>query len=144
MKKFSLTLLFLFYVFNNFVLAGWQKVFSVSDKLYKLYVVSDDLFNITSGYYLTSFPCDSESKREFYKTAINNNLITLYCHKQPTEIFLSYITRPLGEYVAPNQKTDGYLKCPVEVIGDGMGGLVPKLQVNISKCEKHQLTDIKL
>ena len=141
MKKKFIILLFLWAVFNNFVFASWQKVFNVSDKLYKVYVVSDDLFNVTSGYYLTSFPCDSESKREFYKTTINNNLITLYCLKQPTEIFLSYITRSINDYVAPNQKTDGYLKCPVEVINNGFRGLIPRLKVNISKCEKYQLSN---
>lgn len=139
MKKFFISLLLSLFVFLNNAFAGWHKIFNVSDKFYKIYVLSDDLFNVTSGYYLTSFPCESESKKEFYKTTINNNLITLYCVKQPTEIFLSYITRPLGDFVPPNQKTDGYLKCPVEVISDGMGGLVPKLKVNISNCEKFLL-----
>ena len=139
MKKFFISLLFMLSVFAVDVFAGWHKIFNVSDKLYKVYVVSDDLFNITTGYYLTSFPCESESTKEFYKTTINNNLITLYCVKQPTEIFLSYITRPLGDFVPANQKTDGYLKCPVEVISGGFGGLIPRLQVNISKCEKFLL-----
>ncbi len=141
MRRFFISLLFLVTVLKSEIFANWQKVFNVSDKIYKLYVVSDDFFNVTSGYYLTSFPCEGESKREFYKTTINNNLITLYCFKQPTEVFLSYITRSVNDYVAPNQKTDGYLKCPVEVINDGFGGLVPRLKVNISKCEKYQLSN---
>ena len=66
-------------------------------------------------------------------------MITLYCLQPPTEIYLSYITRPIGTFVSRNTKADGYMVCPVEVQGSVATGVIPRMQVNISDCTKNEI-----
>ena len=117
----------------------WGKFFKISDREYRVHIINDNPLNITEGYFLTSFPCVGEGVKEYYKTIIGKNLITLFCFAPPTTIMLSYITRPLGTFVSKNTKADGYLECPVEITGDGTNGKLPHLKVSISKCKKHVL-----
>ena len=138
MKIFKILFLFLFIISRD-VYSYWGRILNVSDREYKLYVISDDKLNITEGYYLTTFPCDGENSREYYKTVVGQNLITLYCFETPKIVYLSYVTKPAGTFVPKNEKTNTYMKCNIEVVTDGNNGTVPLLQVNVAKCEKNSL-----
>ncbi|MCR5507021.1 MAG: hypothetical protein K6F04_04200 [bacterium] len=117
----------------------WSNWFNVSDQQYKIYIVSDDNLNVTQGYYLTNFPCYGQYNREYYRTIVGRNMITLFCLEPPKEIYLSYITKPIGAFVPKNAKADGYMLCPVSVQGSIAQGVIPRMQVNISECEKHEI-----
>ena len=135
MKKILFLFCFVF-LFSNLSYAQWSNWFNVSDQQYKVYVISDDNLNVTQGYYLTNFPCYGQYNQEYYKTNPGKNMITLYCLEPPVEIYLTYITRPVGTFVSRNTKADGYMICPVEVVGNFVGGVIPRMQVNISDCVK--------
>lgn len=124
-------------LFSEGCFAQWTNWFKTSDQQYKIYVVSDDVFNVTQGYYLTNFPCYGQYNQEYYKTIVGKNMITLYCLQPPTEIYLSYVTRPIGAFVSRNAKADGYMVCPVSIIGNVAQGVIPRMQVNISECKKN-------
>lgn len=137
MRKIFFAFLGLF--FSTSVFAQWSNWFNVSDQQYKVYIVSDDNFNVTQGFYLTNFPCYGRYNQEYYKTIVGKNMITLYCLQPPKEIYLSYITRPIGTFVSRNTKADGYMVCPVEVQGSVSTGVIPRMQVNISDCTKNEI-----
>ena len=121
---------------SNVSFSQWSNWFRVSDQQYKIYIVSDDSLNVTQGYYLTNFPCYGQYNQEYYKTIVGKNMITLFCLQPPTEIYLSYITRPIGTFVSRNAKADGYMVCPVTVKGSIAQGVIPRMQVDISTCQK--------
>ena len=100
MKK--MLFLFLGVFFSNVVFAQWSNWFNVSDQQYKIYIVSDDNFNVTQGYYITNFPCYGQYNQEYYKTIVGKNMITLFCLQPPTEVYLTYITKPIGSFVSRN------------------------------------------
>ena len=64
-------------LFSEGCIAQWTNWFKTSDQQYKIYVVSDDVFNVTQGYYLTNFPCYGQYNQEYYKTIVGKNMITL-------------------------------------------------------------------
>lgn len=117
----------------------WTNWFNVSDQQYKIYIVSDDSLNVTQGYYLTNFPCYGQYNQEYYKTIVGKNMITLFCLQPPTEVYLSYITKPIGSFVSRNAKADGYMVCPVNIKGNIAQGVIPRMQVNISECQKFEI-----
>ena len=122
------------------VFAQWSNWFNVSDQQYKVYVEnSEEKFDVTQGYYLTNFPCYGQYNREYYKTVAGRNMITLYCLQPPKEIYLSYITTKVGMFVSRNAKAEGYYKCEVEIVGNVNGGVIPRMQVDLAKCEKHKI-----
>ena len=57
----------------------------------------------------------------------------------PTEVYLTYITKPIGTFVSRNAKAQGYMICPVNVVGNFVGGVIPRMEVNISNCEKKEI-----
>lgn len=136
MKKIFL-LLFLF--LGCEVNASWVNWFRSSDQQYKIYIVSDNQLVTTAGFYLTNFPCYGEYNQEYYKTVPGKNMITLYCMEPPTEIYLSYVSKPLGSFFPRNEKAEGYMICPVGITGNLSGGVIPRMQVNIKDCQKKQL-----
>ena len=117
----------------------WANWFNTSDQQYKIYVVGDDNLSVTQGYYLTNFPCYGQYNQEYYKTIVGKNMITLFCLQPPTQIYLSYITKPIGTFVSRNAKADGYMICPVNVVGNVAQGVIPRMQVNISECKKTEI-----
>ena len=117
----------------------WANWFNTSDQQYKIYVVGDDNLSVTQGYYLTNFPCYGQYNQEYYKTIVGKNMITLFCLQPPTQIYLSYITKPIGTFVSRNAKADGYMICPVNVVGNVAQGVIPRMQVNISECQKTEI-----
>jgi hypothetical protein len=119
--------------------ASWVKRFGVSDQQYRIYINSNDKFNLTDGFYLTSFPCFSQNSSEYYKTTPGNNIITLYCLEPPEEIRLAYVTKPLGAFMTRNETMDGYMLCPVKIAGLGVASVIPRLEVVIQECEKREL-----
>ena len=137
MKK--MLFLFLGVFFSNVVFAQWSNWFNVSDQQYKVYIVSDDKFNVTQGYYITNFPCYGQYNQEYYKTIVGKNMITLFCLQPPTEVYLTYITKPIGSFVSRNAKAQGYMICPVNIVGNFVGGVIPRMEVNISNCEKKEI-----
>ena len=121
-------------------MAQWSNWFNVSDQQYKVYIEnSEDRFTVTQGYYLTNFPCYGQYNREYYKTVPGRNMITLYCLQPPKEIYLSYITTRIGAFVSRNTKADGYYVCSVDIVGNVSGGVIPRMQVDLAKCEKHTI-----
>ena len=88
---------------------------------------------------MTTFPCYGEYNQEYYKTIPGKNMITLYCMEPPTEIYLTYIVKPLGSFFPLNEKAQGYMKCPVVITDNVGGGIIPRLQVNLQECERKQL-----
>ena len=84
----------------------WTNWFNVSDQQYKIYIVSDDSLNVTQGYYLTNIPCYGQYNQEYYKTIVGKNMITLFCLQPPTQIYLSYITKPIGTFISRNAPAD--------------------------------------
>lgn len=126
-------------LFSFDVKASWTKWFKLSDQQYKIYIESDNPLVTTVGFFLTSFPCYGQYNQEYYKTTPGKNMITLYCLQPPTEIYLSYLDKPLGSFFSLNEKADGYMVCPVSVIGNMAGGVIPRMQVNIKDCTKKQL-----
>lgn len=136
MKKIFLILFSLLSFRAN---ASWVNWFKLSDQQYKIYIVSDNQLQTTAGFYLTTFPCYGEYNQEYYKTIPGKNMITLYCMEPPTEIYLTYIVKPLGSFFPLNEKAQGYMKCPVVVTDNVGGGVIPRLQVNLQDCERKQL-----
>lgn len=132
--------IFIFTLFFCFeVRASWVNMFGVSDQEYKIYIVGEERFKTTTGYYLTSFPCYSLYNKERYKTVPGKNMITLFCVEPPARIYLSYVTRPLGAFVSANEKADGYMVCPVGVLSGNRYGIIPNLEIDMTTCEKKQV-----
>ena len=124
----------------NPVFAQWSNWFNASDQQYKIYVEnSEDKFSVTQGYYLTNFPCYGQYNREYYKTIVGRNMITLFCIQPPKEIYLSYITTKIGTFVPRNAKAEGYYRCDVSIVGNIDGGVIPRMQVDLAKCEKYKI-----
>ncbi len=122
---------------SNLEAASWSSQFNTSTQQYKIYIQSDDKFNFTQGYYLTSFPCYGEYSQEFYKTIVGkNNMITLFCLFPPEKIYISYITKPIGTFVSRNAVAEGYMHCPVKIVGNTATSSIPRMQVKIQDCEK--------
>ncbi len=117
----------------------WANWFRASDQQYKVFVVGDDDLTVTQGYYLTNFPCYGQYNQEYYKTVVGKNMITLFCLEPPTQVYLSYITKPIGTFVPRNATADGYMICPVKIVGTVAQGVIPRMQVNIPECEKHKI-----
>jgi hypothetical protein len=119
--------------------ASWVKQFNISDQQYRVYVSNEDAKTVTAGFYLTSFPCYSQNSSEYYITQEGKNILTLYCLVPPEEIKLSYIEKPRGQFIPKNEVMQGFYSCSVMIAGEAKGSVIPRLEVELSNCKKHEL-----
>jgi len=120
--------------------ARWARMFGMNDMQYRVFVEAPNRMTvITRGSFLTRFPCYAMNSMEFFTTEPGQNIINIFCLTPPTEIVLGFIERPRGVFVARNTPYEGYMICPVNVMGMNAADVRPRLSVDLGTCERHTL-----
>jgi hypothetical protein len=119
--------------------ASWTKQFRQSDQMYRVHVNHRDDRMMSTGFFLTSFPCYSMNSSDYYQTVSGKNMLTLFCLVPPEEIMISYTTKPRGTFISKSEPMTGYLRCPVVIRELMRTSVVPRLEIFIEDCAKREL-----